>query len=471
MSILKKKKFLIPVGLLLVGAGVAVAVFWPHVSAWQRYGAAQDKMREVSAQAEAEFPEIADYAEFKKSLMPENNGWADIQKAIELFNKIEEDEEAVDDKLAIENESDEEASGFRDAIWYLDGTDAASKQDKTIFERYVLKTAPILVHLKKAATYKTIVPPRISNEKDDIGIPDVFNPFRLAFQRTTMLQLLGRNKQAEDEYYLALKLASLFHCDNTFIGAMVHVGIKGFIAGEWITHDRMASIKAMKTAIGYAESETIDPAVILVNELALKNRTLSEYVELSITEKLATKKQSLFWDDEEDSIGQHWTIVADEAEAGLAFYKTGLDAALSLRDKPIDYFDLNAVYAFLEPVNREIDIESFYANTSDLLAKYALLQPLALRVIEVRARLRLLKLESGPLNENREAVEALVKKHLPQFVVIWDKPVGDEDSSDWEGDMVLLVEPAAEFKVHAYLSDRLPSCWFIKEEKSETSSE
>lgn len=473
MSILKKKKFLIPAGVLLVLSGVAVAVFWPYFSAWQRYGAAQDEMREVATQAEAEFPEIADYAAFKKSLMPENNGWQDMQKALEMLQKIEKEEAAIDDELRLESESDEELPEFRDPRYYLDCPD---KLDDAAFGRYVLKTAPILELLKKAATYETIVPPVVTDNRDaedETRVSDVLEPFKLAFERSTMLQILGRNKQAEEEYYLGLKLASLLRCDNTFVGAMVHVGSKRVLSGYGTDFGKQETIEAQKAAIRYIEKESIDPAEILRCDLALTHRLISKFVNMSISEALKDWKQgAVFWDDEEETIAQRWTKIAEQSEAGVAIYRTNLEAATALRDKPIDYFDLNAIFDFLETVNRKMDSENVYiANTSELLAKYALLQPLALKTIEVSARLRLLKLESGPLNENRETVEALVKKHLPQFVVIWEKPAGDEDSSDWEEDMVLLVEPAAEFKAHAYLYDRLPNFSFFKEEKPETSEE
>ena len=46
---------------------------------------------------------------------------------------------------------------------------------------------------------------------------------------------------------------------------------------------------------------------------------------MSISEVLKDKKQrSIFWEDEEETVGQLWTVIAEESETAVAIYQTYL---------------------------------------------------------------------------------------------------------------------------------------------------
>lgn len=436
MSIFTKKKFLIPLAvmMLLVGA------FWPHISSYWRYKVTQSEMKEVALQVEAEFPEINDLQAFHDRTTPDSNGWPTVQQAITLLEEIEKREAKFEDES---EDLPEDYIEFDSMM--LDLYDWKENENTEALTRYIDKTEPVMELLRKAAKYDAIVPRFVTeggSSLEYIQVIDTLTIFNLAFDRAEMHRLCGRYQLVEDEYYFALKLSDLFHCDTSVIGAMVHHGVKERILSRYELPDNAASIRILIDALEYANNGILDPAEVLRNELVKMHYMLDGYMDMSFSDVLDMQGSGSFWRYKGGNWGHRWTDVADNTEYGLDVYKSVLEAAISLRDEPIDYHNLVAVVDIFEEVNRQprdsySDLTGY--GTAEIVVKPALLFPLQRSINTVHANLRLL--ESGPLGENRAAVDALVKSSLQGYIVDWSEPTDIDMSDRWNDEMLFVVRP------------------------------
>ena len=284
MSILKKKKFLIPVGLLLVGAGVAVAVFWPYWSARQSMESSHKAMAKAMEQTESEFPEIVDYDNFWKAREPTNNGWSFINEAYKRLKKAE---------------SKSYTESQRDKIdWFGDATDYIRYQqgepDIPSMKLYLTETQPALELLNRALEYGVISPPA-SGAEGELRFVLLLDIMKFPACRTEMLALCGWQEQAEIEYFKMLELYSKFKSDSSVVGLMIHTAVKSFLYTSVIEKSTKPELLLGK-AIEYSSKNHADPYCALYSELAFMHMNMKVYMEA--VDSVEWDEVLQIWDEE-----------------------------------------------------------------------------------------------------------------------------------------------------------------------------
>ncbi|MCF6228626.1 MAG: hypothetical protein L3J82_08225 [Planctomycetes bacterium] len=419
MKISKRTKRVLGVSVLVLILG-ALAISYPHLSAWYRFDIAQREIIELHEQALVEFPALADLDKFERTGVSKSNGWPVLAKQLEILETLE-----------LESKESSEVDWFEAAEQSVGWNPYIAEAAVQV---YLAETEGIAEASFGAADFETITPFASDGWFKDNVFLDTFRAMdilRFLHSRIEMQLLLGMQQEAESEYFKAVEVWQRFSWQTGISGQLATQMTLGFIVNTNILEKSSEPELLLNKMAEALNSVKLDPERAIQGEMALRLHSILK----------STYETAGFWEM------RGWTgvlqpeyewyqpfkhgyvisrTVADGWESEVTNLCELLGTIRKLSEGKLDFNSPTSILDMIDDVTAA-DGSGFRGLTGALFAN------VELELKKIHCQLLRLQIEKGDLSKQKDAVAEIVA-NLEGFEVVWDAKASNQtEEHHWQG--------------------------------------